>query len=55
MENTILIGLVLALVTQSKYNDIPGFNEWSERHRLLLEHGNEISFRNLKICELPAN
>jgi hypothetical protein len=42
-------------VAESKFKDIPEFGEWADGHILLQEHGNEVSFRNVKIRELPAN
>ena len=42
-------------VALSKFKDIPGFGEWADGHILLQEHGSEVSFRNVKIRELPAN
>ncbi|HEX7653267.1 MAG TPA: DUF1080 domain-containing protein [Verrucomicrobiae bacterium] len=36
-------------VAESKFKDIPGFGEWADGHILLQEHGNEVSFRNVKI------
>jgi len=41
-------------VAQSKFKYIPGFGEWTDGHILLQEHGSVVSFRNLKIRELPA-
>ena len=42
-------------VAESKFKDIPGFGEWADGHVLLQEHGSKVSFRNLKLRELPPN
>ena len=42
-----------ARVAASKYNAIPSFGEWEDGHILLKEHGNEVSFRNVKIRPIP--
>jgi len=40
-------------VANSKFKNIPDFGEWADGNILLQEHGSEVSFRNVKIRELP--
>jgi len=42
------------MVAKSKYRNIPGFGEWEDGHLLLQDHGNTVSFRNVKILVPPA-
>ena len=44
-----------AIVAESKFHVYPGFGEANSGYILLQDHGFPVSFRNLKIRELPAD
>ncbi|NQX02370.1 DUF1080 domain-containing protein [bacterium] len=39
-------------VAASKYSKIEGFGEWQDGHIMLQEHGNAVSFRNVRLREI---
>ncbi len=43
-----------AAVAASKYHVIPEFAGWSDGHLLLQDHGDEVSFRHVRVRPLPA-
>ncbi len=45
---------ILAAIAKSKYKAVPGFGAKIKSPILLQDHGDEVSFRNLKVRELPT-
>ena len=43
-----------AAVAKSKFKNAPGFGEKIKGHIMLTDHGDECSFRKIKIRQLPA-
>lgn len=54
LEYTLGSPQFLELVRQSKYRDWEGFGLWSAGHLLLQDHGDDVSFRSIKVRDLGA-
>ena len=46
---------VKAAIAESKFKDVPGFENSVKGHILLQDHNSDVWFRNIKIRETPSN